>query len=151
MRKLIVVRVAEYQIPGETLTAHGRETFRALSLAIKAQVGHSTVLLMSSDAKRAVACAAIIGEILGVEAEIHHELFSDACNPPDLLGGFRLTRAREGSAEVIVLVTNYDFVGQFPAHYARMKGFVAYSWSVEKASALMLDCRTHEMQHIRPP
>lgn len=150
MRKLIVLRVGEYNPTDETLTDLGRRQFRAVSERIRDQVAGLRVVLMSSVAPRALACAAIIGEILGIEFERHREFFSDVRNPPDLRGGLKLVEERGAAADVIVLVTHYDFVGQFPAHFAFVRGFVAHSWSIEKASAWMLNCENHELVHIRP-
>jgi hypothetical protein len=150
MNKLIVARVGEYVIPTEALTDLGVLEFRALSESIKTQVGGSSVLLLASDAKRACSCADIIAEVLGVGFETHREFFSDASNPPDLLGGYRLAKGRGKLADIVILVTHYDFVAQFPAYYAQVNGFDAHSWPIEKATALMLNISTHELVHIRP-
>jgi broad specificity phosphatase PhoE len=149
MKKLVVARVGEYLTPTETLTDNGLRTFRALSEKLRDHVAGFGVLLMTSDAPRALACAQIIGSELGVGFEARREFFSDASNPPDLQRAHELIVEREKDVDVVVVVTHYDFIGQFPAHFANKKGFTARSWSVEKASALVLDLESHELIHVR--
>lgn len=149
MRQFIVVRVGEYSTKEKTLTDRGRATIRLLAQELKRRVGELTVVLMSSDATRALASAAIIGEVLGVKVEAHCEFFSDELHEPNLRGGRKLVEVYEKCTDIVILVTHYDFVGRFPAYFASKRGFAVRSWPVEKATALMVDCGTHELVHIR--
>lgn len=150
MKQLIVVRHGQYG-HDDRLNDHGRVQISMLAEKLKPLMNGATVLILTSITDRARESAEILGSSFGVGFEEHEILWSDKLHPKDLPGTLELVRSRKDEADVLVLVTHYEYVEEFPAYFAREElGISLDSWLIEKGEAWVLDCLQKTLTHVRP-
>jgi phosphohistidine phosphatase SixA len=149
MKKLIVVRHGEY-LNGR-LSGHGQIQIEKLAEKLKALVVGESMLIFSSNAERARESAEIIGKAFDAQIEVCEELYSDEDHPVNLPWALELVKSNMGKADVIVLVTHFEYVGEFPSYYVEKElGMKAHSWEIEKGGAWFVDCAAKELIHVWP-
>ncbi|MBI4118720.1 MAG: histidine phosphatase family protein [Parcubacteria group bacterium] len=147
MKQLIVVRHGDYG--HSELTDLGRTQIRALAEKLKPFTNGATVLVLTSPAVRARQSAEIISSTFGVGFEEHDILWSDESRTENLLGTLELVRSRKDGAEVIILVTHYEYVERFPEYIAREElGTELRSRVIGKGQAWVLDCLQKTLTHV---
>ncbi|MFC1594974.1 histidine phosphatase family protein [Patescibacteria group bacterium] len=116
MKKLIVVRHGQYSI-NDHLSDHGRSQMAILADNIKSLVNNESVLILSSTADRARESAEILGERLVANIEEFKILCAEDSYRENLQRVLELVLSRQDKANVLILVTHYGYVGDFPKYY----------------------------------
>lgn len=150
MKHLIIVRHGQYG-PGQQLNDRGRAQIEALADRLKSFMNGVKVMILTSTADRARESAEILGSAFGVGFEEHEILWSESSYPEDLPGTLKLVRSRKDNADVLVLVTHYEYVEKFPSYFARNElGTPMSSGLIEKGEAWVIDCFQKTLTHVRP-
>ena len=140
MRHLVIVRHGDYG-PDRRISHSGRAQMLALAQHLKQLVNSGSVVILSSTAPRAADSAAILGEALRVEVELHDILWSDNSHPEDISGAFELVRSCSSRADVVVLVTHLEYTRDLSRHFAEKEWGVSLPLSeIKKGQARVLDC-----------
>lgn len=134
------------------IARHGHDNGRYLSETGQAQISrlcdrllpdmNGSVLVLSSTTDRARESAEIIAKAFSAEIELHKVLWSENDHPMDLDGALAVIREREPRADVIVVVTHYEYVVDLPAHYATkvLGGSNFPRKLIDKGQAWVIDC-----------
>lgn len=150
MKQLIVVRHGQYG-HDDRLNDRGRTQIGALADKLKSLMNGATVMILTSTVDRARESAEILSSAFGVGFEEHEILWSENSHPEDLPGTLELVRSRKDNADVLVLVTHYEYVKEFPSYFAREElGTSMHSGLIEKGEAWVLDCLQKTLTHVRP-
>lgn len=138
MKQLIVVRHGQYGYDGR-LNDCGRVQIGALADKLRSLINGVTVMILTSTVDRARESAEILGSAFGVGFEEHEILWSENSHPEDLPGTLELVRSRKDNADVLVLVTHYEYVEEFPSYFAREElGTSMHSRLIENGEAWVI-------------
>ncbi|MFA5188157.1 MAG: histidine phosphatase family protein [Patescibacteria group bacterium] len=147
MKTLIIVRHGDYY--GPHLSDCGRNQMKALGEKLQAIINGSSVLLFTSIAGRAKESAEVLGTVLGIGFEEHEILWSECDHREDLPGTLKLVRSRKDEADVLILVTHYEYVDEFPSYFAIQElGVQLRSKLIGKGEACVLDCQQKTLEHV---
>ncbi len=150
MKQLIVVRHGHYGYD-DRLNDYGRNQIGMLAEKLKSTMNGETVMVLTSTADRARESAEIIGSVLCVGFEEYAILWSEACHPEDFPGTLELVRSFKDEIDVLVLVTHYEYVEDFPSYFAKKElGISMCSGLIEKGEAWIIDCLGKKLTHMRP-
>ncbi|MFA5157745.1 MAG: hypothetical protein WC451_00945 [Patescibacteria group bacterium] len=139
MEKLIVARHGSYG--GDHLNSRGVEEINRLSQGLQQVIGGGSVVILSSTAARAVESAKIMSEILGVPFSSHEILWSDDRHRENLPAALRLVQSRENEADVVVLVTHFEYAEQLPTFFGKeVLGEEIPEQEISKGQARVVDC-----------
>jgi len=149
MNLLFVVRHGDYD-RDRNLSSLGADSIHELSNQLRNFINGEKILILSSPAPRAFQSAKIISEKLGVPVEEHEILWSDSDHLPDLDGLLEIIKERKTEAEVIILVTHFEYVEIFPGYFARNElGIDNVCPPVpSKGEACLIDCTNKRLQLI---
>ena len=140
MEKLIVVRHGHYA-RDDKLSDRGRAEMAALAEKLKLHLDGLAVVILTSTADLARQSAEILGDFFVVDVEAHEVLWSEEIHPEDFAGALKLVKSFEHMADVLVLVTHYEYVERFPAYFAREEWKVSReSHLIGNGHAWVLDC-----------
>ncbi len=114
MKRLIIARHG-HDIGGR-LSTDGEGQISRLCDRLELDVNGS-MLVLSSVTDRARESAEAIAKRFSGEIELHKVLWSENNHPMDLDGALAVIRERENRADVILVVTHYEYVVDLPAHY----------------------------------
>lgn len=149
MDKLVIVRHGHYD-SNDQLSECGRVQIRELSKKLKSSINGSPLLILTSNQDRARQSAEILGSAFNVGFEEYEILWSEGKHPEDLPGALELIRSRKNDAEVIVLVTHYEYVEDFPRYFGKNElGVELRSHLIDKGQAWVIDCQQKTIKHIR--
>ncbi len=147
MRYLITARHG--QDDGTNLTVGGRQRVAKLAEEIRALIGDARTLVLSSTTDRARQSSEILGAVLCAEFELHEVLWSQASHPEDFEKTLELVRNKKDRAEILVLVTHYEYVAGFPAYFARKElETTLRSRLIEKGQAWVIDCENKSISRL---
>ena len=148
MKTLVIVRHGDYN--GPRLSDRGRNQMKTLGEKLQTLINGSSVLLLTSIAGRAKESAEVLGSVLGVGFEEHEILWSENSHRENLPGALELVRSRKDEADVLILVTHYEYVDEFPAYFANQElGVQLRSNLIGKGEAWVLDCQQKTLEHVR--
>lgn len=141
MKKLILVRHGQYDNSGH-LTENGREQIKMLTGKLIGYIKDDmSVIVLASPAERTHESAEIIGKVFDVELEIHDDLLSDGLNHPMNLDRLYKHVKSMDKADIIILVTHFDYVADFPNYFSKMEwGIRLPSTEIGKGEAWVVDC-----------
>ncbi len=147
MQKLIVVRHGEYE--GRQLTEQGRNQIAKLAPKLKARVEGATFIILASTSIRGQQSAEILAEHLGGEPELHEVLSSEPDHPHNHEALLELIKLRQNEADVLILVTHYEYAHGFPSYYAEKAfGENLQHHTVGNGQAVVLHCETRHTELI---
>jgi phosphohistidine phosphatase SixA len=147
MKKLIVVRHGDC-LDGR-LSDLGRKQITMLCGNLAPYVNGGSVVVIASPALRALESAEIIGQAFNAKIEQQPKLCSDELTSADMRWLLELVRAKQDEADVIILLTHFEYVGKFPGYFARKTaGFEVRSWEIEKGGAWVIDCKKKKLDHV---
>jgi len=150
MKKLIVARHGWCDLD-EHLDDCGVKEIRILGDNIKKIADGERVLILSSTAPRGRESAEILSCCLGVGFEEYDILWSDNSHPENMPEVLKLVRSRKDEADVIILVTHYEYAGRFPAYFAKEElGENIPSSLIGNAEAWILDCENKILTRVYP-
>ncbi|MDD5043709.1 MAG: histidine phosphatase family protein [Patescibacteria group bacterium] len=148
MDKLIIVRHGDYD-SGAHLSNLGCEQMKALAEKLKTVVNGSSVCILTSPIGRALESAEILNSVFNVGCEQHKVLWSESRHPEDFPVALDLVRSHKDRAEVLILVTHYEYAEGFPRYFAKEELDVQLrSESIQKGEALVIDCQQKTWSHI---
>ena len=141
IKKLILVRHGQYDNAGH-LTDYGREKIKILAKKLKQLVDDEMlVVVLASPAERTSESAEVISKMFGVEFEKTDSLLSEgALYPMNLSRALELVKSKD-KADIIILVTHFDYVADFPKYFSeRELGITLPSIEIGKGEAWVVDC-----------
>ncbi len=156
MKKLVIFRHGHDHGTRESLSPSGRERVRETAEKLSPHFDGSSLLILSSTALRAVETAEIIAERFCASFESHDVLWSGGggkCRGSfeDFAKVLEIINGHEKQADVVVLVTHYEYVEAFPAFFGRkcLDAKLPVVDAIPKGTALLINCETKEMVHIK--
>ncbi len=150
MKYLILVRHGEYDGCCH-LTNNGRKQVKDLTKKLKRFIHHgSSLAILTSTAPRATESAEIIGSIFKTNYKQYELLWSEQFQPPDMKGTLKLVRSEEKHCDVLILVTHYEYVIDFPIFFANTVLKVEFRpIDIKKGEALIIDCQQKTITRIQ--
>lgn len=149
LERLIVLRHGDYC--GKKLNQNGIDQIESISEKIRDIVAGRGVVVLTSTAGRAVHSAEIVSEYLGVDAQPHAILWSDDEHVDDIPGAYDLILSYIDHADVIVVVTHYEYVMDLPEYFAnRQLDCNLESRVIEKGHAWDLNCKVPSLELVCP-
>ena len=141
MKKLILVRHGQYDNSGH-LTDNGREQIKMLTKKLMQYTEDDmSVLVLASPAQRTYESAEIISKLFDIESETQDDLLSDGLNSPMNLDRLYKRIKSIDKADVIILVTHFDYVADFPNYFSEMEwGIKLPSVEIGRGEAWIVDC-----------
>ncbi len=147
MKKLIIVRRGDCL--DDRLSDLGCRQITMLCDNLKPHVNGGRVAVFASPAPRVLGSAAIVAQAFKAKLEEWPKLYSDEQTPADLRWLMEMVRAKQDEADVIIILTHFDYVGKFPGYFAReTAGVEVHSWAVEKGGAWVIDCEKRQCIHV---
>jgi phosphohistidine phosphatase SixA len=138
--ELLVVRHGDYNEGGMHLNSSGRDQIRRLAEKIIPIVNDKKVTILSSTASRAHESAAIIAEKIGCDFEQHEILWSENRHPENFSGTLELIQSYLDNTEVLIIITHYEYVEDFPSYFAKEQLKVDLdSYLIDKGSMWVLN------------
>ena len=153
MKKLVIVRHGDYDYE-DRLSELGKQQISDLSEKLAGYVNGDTLLIFSSPALRASESAKIIAGRLGIEFEEHNVLWSGEDGKVsgwkkdfEVLMGIITSHPQQ--ANVVVLVTHYEYVEDFPFWFGKNHLQINLPCKViPKGTAYVIDCEKKEISHV---
>ncbi len=141
--KLLIVRHGAYNednMHDMHLSDAGKTQLNGLSKKIVAMVGDKKAAILSSTAHCAHESAAIIAERIGCDFEKHEILWSERDHPDNFPGTLDLIRPYLDDTDVLIMVTHYEYVEDFPRYFAKEQLQAdIYSHLISKGMMWVLD------------
>lgn len=149
MKNLVIVRHGLYG-KNDRLNNYGRAQMSALAAKLKPLINGASVRILTSPAARARESAEILGAAFSVEIEEQEVLWSEGAHPENFPEALKLVRINKDKADVLMLVTHYEYAEGFPAYFSEQElGIALHSRSpVQKGQALVLDCLAKTLTHV---
>lgn len=154
MDKMIVVRHGHYD-HRERLSEVGQGQIATLAERLAVHVdGGNSLTLLSSTAPRAMDSAEILAKKFGVSYERLDVLWTgnDAMRigeEEDFKELMGIINGRHSKARVVIIVTHYEYVEDFPAFFGKtILNARLHGWVIDYGEAFVIDCGTKEMVHI---
>lgn len=125
----------------------------SLSEQLRSHIDQARVLILSSTIIRARQSAEILGTAFGVEIEEADVLRSEDPLLKNLPEVHKLIQSREDDADVIILVTHFEYATYFPGYFSRNALEIEARWypiEVEMSEAVIIDCTTKTRKLIGP-
>lgn len=141
MKKLILVRHGQYDSTGH-LADNGKEQIKMLVGKLQHYIEDDmSVLVLASPTKRTYDSAEIIARAFDVEFQTYDDLLSEGLDHPmNLAGAYKLVKSLD-KVDVIILVTHFDYVADFPKYYSEKEwGIKLPSIEIGKGEAWVVDC-----------
>jgi phosphohistidine phosphatase SixA len=141
MIKLILVRHGQYDNTGH-LSDNGREQIKMLAGKLEQYMKDDmSVVVLASPTHRTYESAEIISKAFGVEFQTYKDLLSEGLdNPMNLEGAYKLVKSLD-KADIIILVTHFDYVADFPKFFSEKEwGIKLPSIEIGKGEAWIVDC-----------
>ena len=119
MNTLIIARHAQHQ--SDLLTDTGMEQIRSLGRKLQERLAGKKILILTSTALRARRSANVLKKEFfpEVEVEPHEVLWSENSHPHDYKGLTALIDTKVNDADVLLLVTHYEYVDGYATYYGR--------------------------------
>lgn len=148
MKQLIVVRHGECG-QDNRLNYRGYAQMVALAGKLKPFINGESVLIITSPTDRTRESARILGTAFGSEIEEYEVLWSENSHPEDFPGALELVRSQRDKADVLILVTHYEYTEGFPEFFAKEELEVKlHAREIKKGEALVIDCLQNTLTHI---
>lgn len=148
MKQLIIVRHGDYKGDGH-LSDQGKKQISQLTFRLKSLLNGDAVTIMSSTAPRAIDSAEIISNILGKNFEKHEILWSGGSRTQNHEAVLNLLGDYEEEADTIILVTHYEYVKEFPKHFAaRRLDTVWAEKTLDKGEACVINCKEKNLWYL---
>lgn len=142
MSRLAIVRHGDDGYDGR-LNDIGRRQMQALGekLAESFDQDSEMALVLSSTAPRAVDSAEILAGLLQAPIEKHEVLWSGGIHPEDLEAVYKLVRSMRTRADLLVVVTHFEYAEEFPGFLGQRDLNQPYRESFGKGEGVVLDYR----------
>lgn len=140
MKKLIIVRHG-HDID-DRISATGRAQILRLSQALSPLVEiDGKVLVLTSIAPRGIDTANLIAEQFSLPVEPHEVFWSENSHREDFNAALALIDKRADDVEILIVVTHYEYVKDFPKFYGdkRFGKHSIPSKLIEKGQAWIID------------
>ena len=139
LQRIIMVRHGDVD-NDLNLTDQGREVIAQTAESIRS-LNATSVVILSSDALRCDASAAIIAERLGLSHMIEPALSLKKANDRDFGPLYRVIQDHEVGTEILVLVTHLPMCRRFPAYYVEKRFDLRYPIveELEAGHAIFID------------
>lgn len=150
MQKLIIVRHGDYFRSGG-LSPFGRVQINALATRLRPIIEEgATILIATSPAPRACESAQILGDQFGCDPEAYEVLLSDEDHYEDLDAAYDLIESLEDLADVIILVTHYEYAELLPYCFVSKKrfGIDAQTQVIPKGTAWVINLNDKTLTHV---
>ena len=149
MKKLILVRHGDYEKSTGKLNPFGNLQIKGLSGSIKDLVGDKSVIIFSSTAPRTIDSAEIISTMLKTSYQRVSFLRSGGGYVEDFPATHKLVLENQEKADVIILVTHYEYVEDFPDFFSQREFSSELRGNViGKGSAWLIDCKAETLTLI---
>lgn len=149
MSRLAIVRHGDYG-RDDRLNERGRLQMQVLGtrLAQSFDTEREMALVLSSIAPRAVDSAEILAGILKAPIEQHEVLWSEASHPEDLEAAYKLVQSVRARADLLVVVTHYEYAEELPGFIGQRDLKKPYWESFGKGEGVVLDFRSRNIARI---
>lgn len=139
MKQLIIARHG-HDING-LLSDRGRIQVGLLAEKFNPLINGASVLILSSTADRAQKSAEILGAAFGVEFEKHEILWSGGSHFENLPAALELVKSYKDKADVLILVTHYEYTERFPGYFAEQEWKIRFQGQpLGNGEAWIIDC-----------
>jgi phosphohistidine phosphatase SixA len=141
MKKLILVRHGQYDKTGH-LNDAGREQINKLAGELKQLIDKNlSILVLTSPTDRTRGSAEIIANFFGVKLEEEKAFLSNGLlHPMNLSKALEVVKSKD-KYDVIIIVTHFDYVADFPGYFSeRELGVKLSSIEIGKGEAWVVDC-----------
>lgn len=142
MRYLTFVRHGDYKQSG-SLTKSGREKIIDLSQRLKDKIAVESVLIVTSDAIRALETAEILSLNLQISIQVSNIFFSNnRFNQTDIFPVLNKIIDLSKSVDMLIIVTHDEIARLLPSAYGTRILSVKFPiQSLSTGDALMIDCK----------
>ena len=156
LKKLILVRHGvDEGGRDDHLTETGRRQITDIAKKLVQHVNGSSILMLASTALRAIDSAEILSKMLEISFEPQDLLWSGGGGKvyPDISDFEKLMEIvsnHPSSADVVVFVTHYEYVDEFPEWFGRkhlnasLRGRV-----IPRGTAFLIDCEQKQMTYVK--
>ena len=155
MKKLILVRHGTDEGGFNAhLSLTGKRQITDLAGKLAPHVDGNSVLMFSSTALRAQDGAKILSKAISVSFELCDTLWSGYDGKvlgcvPDFEQVMKLVSSHPNQADVVILITHYEYVEDFPQFFGKKYLGVDFpSKVIPKGTAWLVDCETKQVTHI---
>lgn len=133
----------------DRISETGRAQIQSLRERIASLVASKTVYILSSPTRRALDTADMLSDRLNAAIDLYDVLWSENDHPMNMEKALELIRAFEAKVDVLVVVTHYEYVKDFPAYYGRnVLGVTFPSKLIDKGRAWVIDVEKKQIQCI---
>ena len=149
MSRLAIVRHGKYG-SDYRLNDQGRAQIQTLAERLNQSFDYEQeiALVLSSIAPRAIDTAEIIAQILQAPVETHELLWSENSHPENLEEAYKLVQSSRNRADLLVLVTHYEYTEELPALFGRRDLSQRFYQHVKKGEGIILNYRDKYIARI---
>lgn len=131
----------------DRISSLGQQQMEALAERLETTLEGKSVLILSSTTSRAQESSIILSQRFNAPIEAFDVLWSESSHPENMDGALQLIDEHADKADVLLVVTHYEYVKDFPAHYGRNRLGVTFpSKLIDKGRAWVIDIEKKQIQ-----